>query len=221
MATDLTRRDFLSTCGVLAASLAACTGAGTRHAHRGVVSRRSAVLGLSGRAARADRDRAARGSFRSTRMQSSSVCCACFRSKTSAAFSAFRRRSSTSTRSSSRRTSPRRCWRPSVWRSMCRSGSVGARVRRAASPRSASAKSLATEAFFQRHRTRHALCDRLIREPRVAWLQLWNVSEFDGEARLRALRAQHRLCRGVQLEERVWPSIGYEGTLLHRPERIS
>lgn len=57
-------------------------------------------------------------------------------------------------------------------------------------------------------------------EARVAWLGLWSASEF---------AVKREFSRGVRnliyisaySADRVWPAIGYDGTLIGRPERTS
>lgn len=80
-------------------------------------------------------------------------------------------------------------------------------------------ESRSTDAFFQRY-GRAARFAPLLREPRGAWLQLWNASEF-AVKRDFARSVRNLVCVAAYSSERVWPAIGYDGTLLHRPERTS
>jgi hypothetical protein len=57
-------------------------------------------------------------------------------------------------------------------------------------------------------------------EARLAWLQLWGASEFTVKREF-ARSVRNLVCISAYSSDRVWPAIGYDGPLLNRPERKS
>lgn len=74
-----------------------------------------------------------------------------------------------------------------------------------------------TDAFFGQYgRASHfASLPPVARE---AWLRLWNASEFTVKRDF-ARSVRNLVCVAAYSSDRVWPAIGYDGPLVDRPER--
>lgn len=80
-------------------------------------------------------------------------------------------------------------------------------------------ESKAVDAFFARY-GRLAHFAPLARDARQAWLHLWSESELTVKRDF-ARSVRNVVYIAAYSSERVWPSIGYDGTLIGRPEKIS
>jgi hypothetical protein len=217
MSDDLTRRGFLSTCGVLAASLAACTGSG-----RGL---RSTVVFLSDpaysdyqAALRALIETVLPADFPIDTNEVERRLLSMFPLEDDRRFLGFQK---TLVYFDSLELAPH------VAAPLVAAERVALDVPERLSEHEFDAlvrvkserESQATDAFFARY-GRAAHFAPLIREPRGAWLQLWGASEFTVKRDF-ARSVRNLVCIAAYSSERVWPAIGYDGTLLHRPERVS
>jgi hypothetical protein len=77
----------------------------------------------------------------------------------------------------------------------------------------------ATDLFFTRygHATRYA---PLAPDARAAWLRLWNESEFSVKREF-ARSVRNLVCVAAYSSDRVWPAIGYDGPLVAVPRSSS
>jgi hypothetical protein len=74
------------------------------------------------------------------------------------------------------------------------------------------------DAFFSQF-GRAARFASLAPDARSAWLRLWNASEF-AVKRDFARSVRNLVCIAAYSSDQVWPAIGYDGPLVNRPERI-
>jgi hypothetical protein len=217
MSTDLTRRDFLSACGVLAASLAACTGSG--RAIRTATSfladpafsdyegtLRALIETVLPPAFPIDTNEVERRFLRMFPLEEERRFLGF--QKTLVYFDALD-------------------LAPHVAAPLLAEERIALDVPERMTEREFDAlcdaktrrETAAAEAFFGRF-GRAAHFAALAPEARVAWLRLWSASEFTVKREFaRAVRNLVNI--SAYSADGVWPSIGYDGTLIGRPERTS